>query len=82
MPWIHRYDMVEGLVHLLENPELSGPFNMTAPNPVTNAEFTRILGHVLNRPAVLPAPSPALKLALGEMARLLLTGQKAILNGC
>jgi hypothetical protein len=78
MPWIHRYDMVEGLVHLLENPELSGPFNMTAPNPVTNAEFTRILGHVLNRPAVLPAPSPALKLALGEMARLLLTGQKAI----
>lgn len=78
MPWIHRQDMVDALVHLLENSELEGPFNMTAPNPVTNAEFTQVLGRVMNRPAVLPAPSPALKLALGEMAHLLLTGQKAI----
>lgn len=78
MPWIHRHDMVEALIHLLENPELEGAFNMTAPNPVTNSEFTRTLGRVMHRPAMLPAPSPALKLALGEMARLLLTGQRAV----
>ncbi|MFO7787524.1 MAG: TIGR01777 family oxidoreductase [Halospina sp.] len=77
MPWIHRQDMVQGLIHLLDSPELSGPFNLTAPEPVTNAEFTRALAQVLNRPACLPVPPVALKLALGEMARLLLTGQKA-----
>ncbi|PAU80923.1 TIGR01777 family protein [Halovibrio salipaludis] len=77
MPWIHRQDMVQGLIHLLDSPELSGPFNLTAPEPVTNAEFTRALAQVLNRPACLPVPPVALRLALGEMARLLLTGQKA-----
>lgn len=78
MPWIHRYDMVEGLLFLLENTDLEGAFNLTAPNPVTNAEFTRTLAALLKRPAVLPAPSAALRLALGEMARLLLTGQNAV----
>ena len=77
MPWIHRHDMVQGLIHLLDSPELSGAFNFTAPTPVTNAEFTRALAQVLRRPAHLPVPPVALKLALGEMARLLLTGQKA-----
>ncbi len=78
MPWIHRLDMVNGLIFLLDSETLSGAFNLTAPNPVSNAEFTRILASVLRRPAVLPAPAPALRLALGEMSRLLLTGQKAI----
>ncbi|XOZ34339.1 TIGR01777 family oxidoreductase [Halomonadaceae bacterium KBTZ08] len=77
MPWIHRHDMVQGLIHLLDSPELSGPFNLTAPEPVTNAEFTRALAQALGRPAWLPVPPLALKLTLGEMARLLLTGQKA-----
>lgn len=77
MPWIHRHDMVQGLIHLLDTPELSGPFNLTAPTPVTNAEFTQALARVLHRPAFLPVPPFALKLALGEMARLLLTGQNA-----
>ena len=78
MPWIHRDDMVSGLMHLLEHEQLSGPFNLTAPEPVTNAEFSRTLARVLGRPAFLPAPAFALRILLGEMARLLLTGQKAI----
>lgn len=77
MPWIHRYDMVQGLIHLLDSPQLSGAFNLTAPEPVSNAEFSQALGQALGRPARLPAPAPALKLMLGEMGRLLLTGQKA-----
>ncbi len=78
MPWIHREDMVRILIFLLDNDELSGPFNASAPNPVTNAEFTRALASQLNRPAVLPAPAVALKLAFGEMSRLLLTGAKML----
>src|SRR6056297_1236380 len=78
MPWIHREDMVRVLIFLLERDELSGPFNASAPNPVTNAEFTRALAGPLNRPAVLPAPAVALKLAFGEMSRLLLTGAKML----
>lgn len=78
MPWIHREDMVRILIFLLENDGLSGPFNASAPNPVTNAEFTRALADQLNRPAVLPVPAMALKLAFGEMSRLLLTGAKML----
>ena len=78
MPWIHREDMVRILVFLLERDDLSGPFNASAPNPVTNAEFTQALANQLNRPAVLPAPAIALKIAFGEMSRLLLTGAKML----
>lgn len=78
MPWIHRDDMVRGLLHLLDNEQLTGPFNLTAPEPVTNAEFSRTLARVLGRPAFLPAPAFALKILLGEMAHLLLTGQNAV----
>lgn len=76
MPWIHRKDMVGAIRFLIEREDLSGAFNASAPNPVTNAEFTRLLGRVLHRPAVLPAPAAALKLAFGEMSRLLLTGAR------
>ena len=76
MPWVHRDDIVAMILFLIEREDLSGPFNASAPNPVTNAEFTRALGQALNRPAVLPAPALALKLAFGEMSRLLLTGAK------
>lgn len=78
MPWIHRDDVVGALIWMMENPNASGPFNVVSPNPATNAEFTRTLGKVLHRPTLFPAPGPVLKVALGEMARLLLTGQKAI----
>jgi len=74
MPWIHREDHVRSIEFLLARDDLSGPFNASAPHPVTNAEFTRILAHRLHRPALLPVPGRLLELALGEMARLLLTG--------
>ncbi|MDT8439029.1 MAG: TIGR01777 family oxidoreductase [Wenzhouxiangellaceae bacterium] len=74
MPWITREDMVRILIFLLERDDLSGPFNASAPKPVTNSEFTSTLARTLNRPAMLPAPAAALKLGFGEMSRLLLTG--------
>jgi uncharacterized protein (TIGR01777 family) len=78
MPWIHRDDVVEALIWMVEHTNASGPFNVVSPNPVSNAEFTRCLGKVLHRPTLFPAPASVLKVALGEMARLLLTGQQAI----
>ncbi len=78
MPWIHRTDVVAALIWMLETPEASGAYNVVSPNPVTNREFTRCLASTLRRPAIFPAPAPMLKLALGEMSRLLLTGQRAI----
>ncbi|WP_075880556.1 TIGR01777 family oxidoreductase [Vreelandella massiliensis] len=74
MPWIHRDDLVEAILFLLKDDSLSGPFNASAPNPVTNAEFAQTLAKTLHRPAIFPAPAFVLKIALGEMARLLLTG--------
>jgi len=70
---------VQAIRFLLENPLASGAFNLSAPAPLTNAAFSRALGHVLHRPSLLPAPAFAMKLALGEMADLLLLGgQRAI----
>jgi uncharacterized protein (TIGR01777 family) len=78
-PWIHRQDWVALIKWTINNAAAKGPINATAPNPVTNREFAAILGRVLRRPAFLPAPAFALKLALGEMAdALLLSGQRAI----
>ncbi|KXS38083.1 MAG: hypothetical protein AWU55_1742 [Halomonadaceae bacterium T82-2] len=74
MPWIHREDHVRSIEFLLARDDLDGPFNASAPHPVTNAEFTRTLAQRLHRPALLPVPGRLLELALGEMARLLLTG--------
>ena len=78
MPWVHRADVVRGLTWMLETETARGAYNMVSPNPATNRAFTETLADVLHRPAVFPAPAPALKLALGEMASLLLTGQQAI----
>ena len=77
MSWVHIEDLTRLLIYLLEN-ELAGIFNGTAPEPVTNAEFTRVLARCLNRPALLPMPAVMLKLAFGEMSRLLLTGQRVL----
>jgi hypothetical protein len=52
----------------MDTPGLAGPINLTAPHPVRNAEFTRALGHQLKRPALLPVPGAALRLAFGQMA--------------
>ena len=78
MPWIHRDDWVRLVRWMIAEPDARGPFNATAPNPVANAEFSRALGRALHRPAVLPVPAIALRVALGEMADLLLAGQRAI----
>lgn len=78
LPWIHVADEVAALRFLLEHPTASGAFNLTAPSPLTNRELARVLGRVLRRPSFMPAPAPVLRLVLGEMATLLLDGQRAL----
>jgi uncharacterized protein (TIGR01777 family) len=78
MPWIHIEDEVGLIVHLIESSQASGPVNATAPNPVTMKEFCRTLGQVMGRPSWAPVPGFALRLMLGEMAEMLLTGQRAV----
>ena len=77
-PWIHIADEVRAIRFLIENPTASGPFNLTAPNLLTNAEFSQVIGRVFRRPAFVPVPAFALRLLLGEMSMVLLEGQKAI----
>lgn len=78
MPWIHLADEVGAIRFLLGSPNASGPFNLTAPEPLTNQRFSRILGRVMRRPSFMPAPAFVLKLALGEMSGLVLEGQRAL----
>jgi hypothetical protein len=78
VPWIHLDDVVGGLLHCLDSDAAAGPVNLTAPEPVTNAELSRALGHALGRPAVLPVPGVAVRLLYGEMAEMVTTGQRAI----
>jgi uncharacterized protein (TIGR01777 family) len=78
MPWIHLDDWVRQVTWIVEAPEARGAFNACAPETVTNAEFTRTLARTLRRPAMLPVPAFALRLALGELSDALLTGQRAI----
>lgn len=78
MSWIHRKDLLALIEWLLALDELDGTFNATAPNPVTNLQFTQTLGRVLHRPVRLRVPAVALRMALGEMSRLLLTGQRVL----
>ncbi|MCS6844851.1 MAG: TIGR01777 family oxidoreductase [Caldilineales bacterium] len=76
-PWIHIADEVAALRFLMENPAASGPFNLAAPNPPTNAEFMRAVGEAMGRPAAMPTPAAALRAVFGEMATVLLDGQRA-----
>src|SRR4051794_285066 len=80
MSWVHIDDEVGAILHSITHPELSGPVNVTAPVPVTNAEMTAALGRVLNRPTLLPTPLPAIRLVYGsELVHLLLEiGQRAV----
>ncbi len=78
LPWIHIADEARAIRFLLEKEGARGPYNLAAPQPVTNRELARALGRVLRRPAWLPVPAPALRLLLGEMSAILLTGQRAV----
>ncbi len=78
MPWIHIADEVAALQFLLVNAEARGPYNLCAPNPVTNAEFSSVLAKTLGRPSALFVPASALRLGLGEIATLVLDGQRAV----
>jgi uncharacterized protein len=78
MSWITRGDLVALLAWLLRTPSASGAYNGTAPTPVRNREFARTLAAVLHRPAMLATPAPLLRLLFGEMADLLLTGQRVL----
>lgn len=76
--WIHVEDLVSAFLFLLEHPEISGPVNFTAPNPVRNRELAKAVGKAMGRPSFLPAPGFMLKLVLGEFGIILLKGQKVV----
>jgi uncharacterized protein (TIGR01777 family) len=79
MSWIAIADMVRALRFLIEHDGAAGPFDLTAPNPVDNAEFTRVLASVLHRPAIFPVPQLALELLYGPMAKgAALASQRAL----
>jgi len=78
LPWIHLDDEVEAIRFLIEEETLNGVFNLSAPNPVTQATFVQIAGRLLHRPAWMPTPAFLLKLALGEKAALVLEGQRVL----
>lgn len=78
MPWVHLDDVVGLFQWAMTNPNISGAVNVTAPEPVRNAEFAHTLGRALHRPAIVPVPAFALRLMLGEFADSVLTGQKAL----
>jgi len=78
MSWIHLDDLCTMMLFALRESTLRGVLNATSPHPVTNAEFTRSLGRALHRPAVLPVPAFALRLAFGEMSEVLLGSQRVL----
>jgi uncharacterized protein (TIGR01777 family) len=78
MSWIHLDDLAGLFLFGLEKEDLSGPLHGTAPNPVTNREFTRTLGRVLGRPAILPMPRWQLRLLFGGVADVLCSGQRCL----
>lgn len=80
MSWIHIEDCIEIMLRLLRDEQMHGAYNLTAPRPATNADFTRTLAAVLHRPAPLVAPASMIRLALGEAAGLLLEGQRVLPN--
>ncbi|MFC9818746.1 TIGR01777 family oxidoreductase [Streptomyces erythrochromogenes] len=76
-PFISLHDEVAALRHIIDTPELSGPVNLTAPEPLTNRQVTAAMARVLHRPAVLPVPAVALRVVLGEFSQDVLGGQRA-----
>ncbi|MBA3267894.1 MAG: TIGR01777 family protein [Acidimicrobiia bacterium] len=80
LSWIAIGDEVGAIRHVIARPEIAGPVNLCAPEPVTNAEFTKTLGQVLHRPTVLPTPTTALRILFGRemVEEMLLAGQKVL----
>ena len=76
MSWIHIDDVVDAFTHALNTPSMHGPLNVSAPNPVTNAEFTRALARVLSRPALFTVPTFALRIVMGELAEFALASSR------
>jgi uncharacterized protein (TIGR01777 family) len=76
MSWIHNEDEVGLILFALDRAEISGPFNATAPNPVTNRDFATALGKALGRPSFMPTPAFMLRVMLGEAAQIVTTGQR------
>ncbi len=77
-PWVHRDDLTGIIKYAMDNKSMSGPFNVTSPQAVTNREFSDALGRALNRPSCLPVPGFVLKIVFGELSSILLTGQKVL----
>jgi len=77
-PWIHLDDLAAAHLFVIQNPEVSGPVNFTAPHPVRNREFAQTLGKVLRRPSFFKVPGFVLRLAAGELGEVLLNGQRVI----
>lgn len=77
-PWIHPDDEIGAIRFLMQEAAASGAYNLSAPNPLTNAAFAQAIGKVMGRPSFMPVPSPAFKLAFGEAATLVLDGQCAV----
>jgi uncharacterized protein (TIGR01777 family) len=78
MSWIHRDDIVGIVMCALQDERWSGPINATAPEPVSNRDFSRALGRTLHRPSLLPLPGAALRLAYGEMSEIITTGARVV----
>lgn len=78
LSWIHIDDIVSLYTYAIENDKLAGPVNGTSPEPVTNKGFVKSAGHILKRNVIVPAPAFALRLAIGEFAESLLTGQRVV----
>jgi uncharacterized protein (TIGR01777 family) len=78
VPWVHVDDVVGATLFALDTETISGPVNVTAPEPVTNTELSKTLGRVLRRPAFAPVPALAVKALYGEMAQIVTTGQRAM----
>ena len=78
VPWVHLDDVVGAMAFCLGNHDATGPVNLTAPAPATNTELSKTLGRVLKRPAFLPVPALALRALYGEMAQIVVTGQRAV----
>jgi hypothetical protein len=78
MSWVHRDDVARAMLWLLDHDDASGAYNVCAPEPTTNFRFTRALGRALHRPAIIPVPAVALRLLYGEMADVVLHGQRMV----
>ncbi|MGI8845513.1 MAG: TIGR01777 family oxidoreductase [Thermoleophilaceae bacterium] len=78
VPWVHADDVVGSLLHCLDTDFVTGPVNVTAPEPVTNGELSKVLGRVLHRPAIAPVPAAAIKVLYGEMSMIVTTGVRAV----